>query len=316
MSGDVFGNGMLLARTIKLVAAFDHRDIFLDPSPDPAASHAERRRLFELPRSSWQDYNKDLISAGGGVFSRAAKEIGLSPQAQQLLALPPKVTPQDVMRAILRMSVDLLWFGGIGTYVRASHETDDMAGDRANDAIRATAAELKCRVVGEGANLGMTQRGRIEASLRGIKLNTDAIDNSAGVNTSDFEVNIKIALSTPLRDGRLTPERRNALLATLTDEVADLVLRNNYLQPLSLSLAEARCGGSRLPAAPDADARGARRARSRRRVPPRRRRDRRTPPPRRGADAARARRAARLCQAGAQGRASRLVGAGRSVSRA
>jgi glutamate dehydrogenase len=240
MSGDVFGNGMLLAKTIRLVAAFDHRDIFIDPSPDPAVSHAERRRLFELPRSSWQDYNKDLISAGGGVFSRAAKEIALSPQARELLALRPKVTPQDVMRAILRTPVDLLWFGGIGTYVRASHETDEMAGDRANDAIRATAAELKCRVVGEGANLGMTQRGRIEASLRGIKLNTDAIDNSAGVNTSDFEVNIKIALSTPMRDGRLTAESRNALLATMTDEVADLVLRNNYLQTLSLSLAERR----------------------------------------------------------------------------
>ncbi|MFL6934498.1 MAG: NAD-glutamate dehydrogenase [Xanthobacteraceae bacterium] len=240
MSGDVFGNGMLLAKTIRLVAAFDHRDIFIDPSPDPAPSHAERRRLFDLPRSSWQDYNKDLISAGGGVFSRAAKEIVLSAQAQELLALPPKVTPQDVMRAILRMPVDLLWFGGIGTYVRASHETDEMAGDRANDAIRASAAELKCRVVGEGANLGMTQRGRIEASFRGIKLNTDAIDNSAGVNTSDFEVNIKIALSTPLRDGRLTLESRNALLAAMTDEVADLVLRNNYLQSLSLSLAERR----------------------------------------------------------------------------
>ncbi|MFL6930985.1 MAG: NAD-glutamate dehydrogenase domain-containing protein, partial [Xanthobacteraceae bacterium] len=240
MSGDVFGNGMLLAKTIRLVAAFDHRDIFIDPSPDPAPSHAERRRLFDLPRSSWQDYNKDLISAGGGVFSRAAKEIVLSAQAQELLALPPKVTAQAVMRAILRMPVDLLWFGGIGTYVRASHETDEMAGDRANDAIRASAAELKCRVVGEGANLGMTQRGRIEASFRGIKLNTDAIDNSAGVNTSDFEVNIKIALSTPLRDGRLTLESRNALLAAMTDEVADLVLRNNYLQSLSLSLAERR----------------------------------------------------------------------------
>jgi glutamate dehydrogenase len=240
MSGDVFGNGMLLAKTIRLVAAFDHRDIFIDPAPDPAASHAERRRLFDLPRSSWQDYNKDLISPGGGVFPRGAKEIVLSPQAQELLALPAKVTPQDVMRAILKMPVDLLWFGGIGTYVRASNETDEAAGDRANDPIRVTAAELKCRVIGEGANLGMTQRARIEAGLRGVKLNTDAIDNSAGVNTSDFEVNIKIALSTPLRDGRLAAESRNALLATMTDEVAELVLRNNYLQTLSLSLAERR----------------------------------------------------------------------------
>jgi glutamate dehydrogenase len=240
MSGDVFGNGMLLASTIRLVAAFDHRDIFIDPSPDPAASHAERKRLFALPRSSWQDYDKRLISPGGGVFPRTAKEIALSPQAQALLGLPAKVTPQEAIRAILKMPVDLLWFGGIGTYVRASHESDDVAGDRANDPIRATAAELTCRVIGEGANLGMTQRGRIEANLRGIKLNTDAIDNSAGVNTSDIEVNLKIALGAPVRDGRLAPESRNALLAAMTDEVAELVLRNNYLQTLALSLAERR----------------------------------------------------------------------------
>ena len=240
MSGDVFGNGMLLAPTIRLVAAFDHRDIFIDPTPDPAASHAERLRLFNLPRSSWQDYKKDLISPGGGVYPRNAKEIRLSPQVQSLLALPEKVTPQLLMRAILKASVDLLWFGGIGTYARASHETDDMVGDRANDPIRVSAAELQCRVIGEGANLGMTQRGRIEASLRGIKLNTDAIDNSAGVNTSDVEVNIKIALSGPVRSGALTRERRNALLAEMTDEVASLVLRNNYLQTLALSLTERR----------------------------------------------------------------------------
>jgi glutamate dehydrogenase len=240
MSGDVFGNGMLLARTIRLVAAFDHRDIFIDPAPDPTTSFVERKRLFDLPRSSWRDYSKDLISPGGGVFSRAAKEIQLPRQAQELLALPPKATPQKVMRAILKSSVDLLWFGGIGTYVRASHETDDMVGDRANDPIRVTANELKCRVIGEGANLGMTQRGRIEACLRGIKLNTDAIDNSAGVNTSDVEVNIKIALGGPTRDGRLTSESRNAVLAGMTDEVGDLVLRNNYLQTLALSLAERR----------------------------------------------------------------------------
>ena len=240
MSGDVFGNGMLLANTIKLVAAFDHRDIFIDPSPDPEASHAARKRLFALPRSSWQDYSKSLISAGGGVYPRGAKEIQLSPQAQVLLHLPQKVTPQEVMRAVLQLPVDLLWFGGIGTYVRASHETDEMVGDRANDPIRVAAGELKCRVVAEGANLGMTQRARIEASSRGIKLNSDAIDNSAGVNTSDLEVNIKIALSLATRDGRLTREGRNALLADMTDEVADLVLRNNYLQTLALSLAERR----------------------------------------------------------------------------
>jgi len=238
MSGDVFGNGMLLADTIRLVAAFDHRDVFIDPSPDPAASFTERKRLFELPRSSWQDYDKRLLSKGGGIYSRAAKEIVLSKQAQELLGLPEKVTPQEVMRAILKMRIDLLWFGGIGTYVRASYETDEMVGDRANDPFRVTAAELGCRVIGEGANLGMTQRGRIEASLSGIKLNTDAIDNSAGVNTSDVEVNIKIALATPVADGRLTMEGRNALLAEMTDDVAALVLRNNYLQTLALSLEE------------------------------------------------------------------------------
>jgi glutamate dehydrogenase len=241
MSGDVFGNGMLRERTIRLVAAFDHRDIFIDPDPDPERSFEERERLFALPRSSWQDYDKSLISAGGGVFSRAAKEIALSPQAQEMLGLESaKATPQQVMRAILRCRVDLLWFGGIGTYVRASAESDDSVGDRSNDAIRATGPELRCQVIGEGANLGMTQRGRIEAAMRGIRLNTDAIDNSAGVNTSDVEVNIKIALSEPLRTGTLALDDRNALLAEMTDEVAGLVLRNNYLQTLTLSLAERR----------------------------------------------------------------------------
>jgi glutamate dehydrogenase len=240
MSGDVFGNGMLCARTIRLLAAFDHRDIFIDPDPDPETSFAERKRLFDLPRSSWADYNKSLISAGGGVYSRAAKEIVLSPQAQALLGLPEKAPPADVMQAILKSSVDLLWFGGIGTYVRASQETDDAAGDRANDAIRVTAGALQCKVIGEGANLGMTQRGRIEAAQRGIRLNTDAIDNSAGVNTSDVEVNIKIALSAPMAAGQLTLEGRNTLLAEMTDEVGGLVLRNNYLQTLALSLAERR----------------------------------------------------------------------------
>ncbi len=241
MSGDVFGNGMLRERTIKLVAAFDHRDIFIDPNPDPESSFAERKRLFELPRSSWQDYDKMLISTGGGVFSRAAKEIALSREMQALLGLESgKAAPQQVIKAILKMQADLLWFGGIGTYVRASGESDESAGDRANDAIRVSAAELRCKVIGEGANLGMTQRGRVEAAMRGLRLNTDAIDNSAGVNTSDFEVNIKIALSLPLRDGRLTLEARNALLGEMTEEVAALVLRNNYLQTLALSLAERR----------------------------------------------------------------------------
>jgi glutamate dehydrogenase len=241
MSGDVFGNGMLRENTIRLVAAFDHRDIFIDPEPDAPKSLQERQRLFALPRSSWQDYDKALISPGGGVFSRATKEIVLSATAQKMLGLPaPKATPQQVIKAILKMPVDLLWFGGIGTYVRASTETDEAAGDRANDAIRAAAAELRCKVIGEGANLGMTQRGRIEAAQKGVRLNTDAIDNSAGVNTSDVEVNIKIALSTPVREGKLAYEARNKLLAAMTDEVGDLVLRNNYLQTLALSLAERR----------------------------------------------------------------------------
>ena len=239
MSGDVFGNGMLLSRCLKLVAAFDHRDIFLDPDPDPAVAFAERQRLFDLPRSSWADYDRSKISAGGGVFSRQAKTVALSPQMRARLGLDQaEATPADVMQAILRAPVDLLWFGGIGTYVRATSESDDEAGDRANDAIRITGAELRARVVGEGANLGLTQRGRIEAARRGVRLNTDAIDNSAGVNTSDVEVNIKIALATPERDGRLSPESRNALLSGMTEAVADLVLRNNQLQTLALSLAQ------------------------------------------------------------------------------
>jgi glutamate dehydrogenase len=241
MSGDVFGNGLLREKTTKLVAAFDHRDIFIDPASDPERAFAERRRLFDLPRSSWQDYDKSLISRGGGVFSRSLKEITLSPEAQAVLGFgQPKATPQEVMRAILKAPVDLLFFGGIGTYVRASSETDDSVGDRANDPIRIAGGELRVKVVGEGANLGMTQRGRVEAAMHGIRLNTDAIDNSAGVNTSDVEVNLKIALAIPMRDGRLTREARNVLLTEMTEDVAALVLRNNYLQPLAISLAERR----------------------------------------------------------------------------
>jgi len=240
MSGDVFGNGMLRERTIKLVAAFDHRDIFIDPNPDPERAFAERKRLFDLPRSSWQDFDKSLLSKGGGIFSRSAKEIRLSAEAQGLFGAAERLTPQELIRAVLKAPVDLLFFGGIGTYVRAAEESDEAVGDRANDAIRVAGRDLRCKVIGEGANLGMTQRGRIEAAFRGIRLNTDAIDNSAGVNTSDMEVNIKIALSIPLRDGRLALSARNALLAEMTDEVAELVLRNNYLQTLALSLAERR----------------------------------------------------------------------------
>jgi glutamate dehydrogenase len=241
MSGDVFGNGMLRERTIKLVAAFDHRDIFIDPAPDPRRSFEERRRLFDLPRSSWQDYDRALISKGGGVFSRALKEIALSPEARAVLGFTEaKATPQEVIKAVLKAPVDLLFFGGIGTYVRASTETDDAVGDRANDPVRIAGADIRAKVIGEGANLGMTQRGRIEAALNGIRLNTDAIDNSAGVNTSDVEVNLKIALATPMRDGRLSREARNRLLADMTEDVAALVLRNNYLQPLAISLAHMR----------------------------------------------------------------------------
>ena len=240
MSGDVFGNGMLRENTTKLLAAFDHRDIFIDPDPDPARSFTERKRLFGLPRSSWQDYDKALISEGGGVYPRTSKAIQLSPEAQALFGLGPSVTPQELMKSILKARVDLLFFGGIGTYVRASSESDEAAGDRANDAIRVTGADLKCKVIGEGANLGMTQRGRIEAAQQGVRLNTDAIDNSAGVNTSDVEVNIKIALSGPVRAGALTLKARNALLVEMTDEVARLVLRNNYQQTLALSLAQRR----------------------------------------------------------------------------
>ena len=239
MSGDVFGNGMLLSESIRLIAAFDHRDIFLDPNPDAAKSFGERRRLFDLGRSSWADYDRSLISAGGGVFSRSLKTVPLSEPVRAALGFDrPEATPTELMQAILKAPADLLWFGGIGTYVRATTETDEDAGDRANDAVRITGPDLRAKVVGEGANLGLTQRGRIEAARAGVRLNTDAIDNSAGVNTSDVEVNIKIALMTPERDGRLTYAARNALLAAMTDEVGGLVLRNNALQTLALSLAQ------------------------------------------------------------------------------
>ncbi len=241
MSGDVFGNGMLLSKAIRLVAAFDHRDIFLDPDPDPATSFAERQRVFDLPRSSWKDYDESLISTGGGIFSRSLKSIPLSREVQALLGLKKaKATPQEVMIAILRSQVDLFWFGGIGTYVRASTETDADAGDRANDAIRIPATNLGARVVGEGANLGMTQLARIEYCRRGGRCNSDAIDNSAGVNSSDMEVNIKIALGAALRAHTLDMRSRNKLLVTMTEEVARLVLRNNYLQTLAISLCQQR----------------------------------------------------------------------------
>ena len=239
MSGDVFGNGMLLSNCMRLRAAFNHQHIFLDPAPDPEASFAERRRLFDLPRSSWEDYDRSLISAGGGVWSRSDKLIQLSRQAREMLDLDKEgATPDELIRAIMRMRVDLLWNGGIGTYVKASTETHPEVGDRANDAVRINGCELRCSVVGEGGNLGFTQRGRIEFALHGGRINTDFIDNSAGVDCSDHEVNIKILISVANRHRALTAARREKLLVGMTDEVAALVLRNNYLQTQAISIAE------------------------------------------------------------------------------
>ncbi|GAA3827381.1 NAD-glutamate dehydrogenase [Streptomyces coacervatus] len=243
MSGDVFGNGMLLSEHIRLVAAFDHRHIFIDPNPDAEASYAERRRIFELPRSSWADYNTELISAGGGVFPRTAKAIQLNSQIREALGIEGKVakmTPADLMKTILQAPVDLLWNGGIGTYVKASTETQADVGDKANDPIRVDGADLRVKVVGEGGNLGLTQLGRIEFARHGGKINTDAIDNSAGVDTSDHEVNIKILLNGLVADGDMTVKQRNKLLAEMTDEVGALVLRNNYAQNTALANALAQ----------------------------------------------------------------------------
>jgi glutamate dehydrogenase len=247
MSGDVFGNGMLLSRHIRLQAAFDHRHIFIDPDPDPAVSFAERARLFALPRSSWEDYDRSRLSRGGGVFARASKSVALSEEARALLGLQSaSAAPNDVIRAILTLPVDLLWNGGIGTYVKASEERNAEVGDRTNDAVRINGQELLAKVVGEGGNLGLTQRGRIEYALARGRLNTDFIDNSAGVNTSDLEVNIKILLNPLVAAGKLTRSERNRLLARMTNEVAALVLRNNYLQSQALSTLELQ-GASRLP---------------------------------------------------------------------
>jgi glutamate dehydrogenase len=241
MSGDVFGNGMLLSRHIRLLAAFDHRHIFLDPNPDTARSFAERERMFKLPRSSWDDYDKSLISAGGGVYPRSLKSIPVSPEVRAMLGLKPEVTqlaPSDLLSAILKAPVDLLWNGGIGTYVKAATETHADVGDRANNALRVNGAELRCKVVGEGGNLGFTQKGRIEAAQHGVLLNTDFIDNSAGVDTSDHEVNIKILLGDAVQRNELTTEQRNTLLASMTDEVGELVLWDNYRQNQAITLME------------------------------------------------------------------------------
>ncbi len=241
MSGDVFGNGMLLSPRIKLIGAFNHQHIFLDPNPDCARSFAERQRLFQLPRSSWEDYDRDLISPGGGVYRRSAKSIPLSAEARAALQVDaPALTPNELIRAMLTAPADLLWNGGIGTYVKASSEQNADVGDRANDAVRINAEQLRCRVVGEGGNLGFTQLGRIEFARRNGRVHTDAIDNSGGVDCSDHEVNIKILLNAVVGAGDMTMKQRNDLLVRMTDEVARLVLKNNYLQTQALSLANAQ----------------------------------------------------------------------------
>jgi len=242
MSGDVFGNGMLSSKAIKLVAAFDHRDIFIDPNPDALLSYDERSRLYQLERSSWQDYDRALISTGGGVFSRAVKHIPLTVEIKQLLNIDDKITklsPNELIRCILKSTADLLWFGGIGTYVKASNEINTEVGDKSNDALRINGNELQCKVIGEGGNLGCTQLARIEFSISGGKINTDAVDNSAGVNCSDNEVNIKILLNGLVDKGTMTKSQRDALLEAMTSEVGDMVLRNNYYQAQALSIDEA-----------------------------------------------------------------------------
>ncbi len=243
MSGDVFGNGMLLSRRIRLVAAFDHRHVFLDPDPDPAASFAERQRLFALPRSSWADYDSSLISAGGGVWPRTAKSVPVSPRARSALGLDEGVTalsPDQLISAVLRAPVDLLWNGGIGTYVKATGQSNADVGDRSNDAVRVDASQLRARVIGEGGNLGVTQQARVEYALGGGLVNTDFIDNSAGVDTSDHEVNIKILLDGAVHDGELAQADRGALLHEMTGEVASLVLRHNYQQNRALAASAAQ----------------------------------------------------------------------------
>ncbi|MGE0740025.1 MAG: NAD-glutamate dehydrogenase [Hyphomonadaceae bacterium] len=241
MSGDVFGNGMLLSRKIRLVAAFDHRDIFIDPDPvNVEASWAERKRLFDTPRTSWQDYDKSQISKGGGVFSRSVKAIAVSPEMAALTGLDkPEVTPSELIAALLRSQCELLWFGGIGAYIKARSESHADVGDKTNDALRVDAEDLRALVIGEGANLGVTQKGRIAFARNGGRINTDAIDNSAGVDTSDHEVNIKILLGDTIRTGALKADKRDKLLESMTDEVGALVLTNNYDQTLALSLAQA-----------------------------------------------------------------------------
>jgi glutamate dehydrogenase len=241
MSGDVFGNGMLMSKKTKLLAAYNHLHIFIDPNPDPAKTYEERARMFKLPRSNWTDYNAKLISKGGGIFERSAKSIKLSAEMKDMLEInKAEATPIEIMNAILRMQVDLLFFGGIGSYVKSTAESHADASDKANDAIRVNGNQVRAKIIGEGANLGMTQRGRIEATQNGVRMNTDAIDNSAGVDCSDHEVNIKILLNGLMMSKKLTLENRNKLLAEMTDEVAQLVLRDNYQQSQTLSILQRR----------------------------------------------------------------------------
>ena len=241
MSGDVFGNGMLLSPQIRLLAAFDHRHIFIDPNPDVRRSFRERSRLFAKARSSWADYDRRCLSAGGVILERAHKSVALSPQARSLLGIEhERTTPTEVVRAVLRLPVDLIWNGGIGTYVKATSESHGQIGDRANDAVRVNGSELRAKVFGEGGNLGCSQLGRIEYAQSGGRINTDFVDNSAGVNTSDIEVNLKIMLAGKAGESAPTGARRRALLASVTDEVAAQVLRNNYLQSQAISLLEQR----------------------------------------------------------------------------
>jgi glutamate dehydrogenase len=238
MSGDVFGNGMLRSRALRLVAAFDHRHIFIDPDGDPDAAFEERARLFGLPRSSWADYDSSVISSGGGVYPRTMKSIELSPRAQAVLGAPNgPLTPNQLVSVVLRAPVDLLWNAGIGTYVKATNESNADVGDRANDGVRVNGSELRCKMVGEGGNLGFTQLGRIEYALADGLIYTDAIDNSAGVDCSDHEVNIKILLDEVVAAGELTVKQRNQLLESMTDDVARLVLEHNQAQTLALMIA-------------------------------------------------------------------------------
>ncbi len=247
MSGDVFGNGMLLSKALKLVAAFDHRHIFIDPTPDPATSWVERDRLFNLPRSSWDDYDRTKLSKGAMIVARSQKQIDLTPEARAALGIDvATIDPASLISTILKAPIDLLWFGGIGTYIKASHQTHAQVGDPANDALRVDARDIRASVIGEGANLAINQAGRIEFSTRGGRINTDFIDNSAGVDCSDNEVNIKIALNREVREGRLAEDKRNVLLASMTEDVSELVLEDNRLQSLALSIAEAR-GAKGLP---------------------------------------------------------------------